>query len=89
MADDLKPVVVRRNLLLNGTNCCARRTVEGWLLKGTVIGVLKDQRPMLAHYEIYLRRKLVKADIVKGETMGVCLLPEPANDSSSCQRLWV
>ena len=21
--------------------------------------------------------------------MGVCLLPEPANDSSSCQRLWV
>lgn len=54
MADDLKRVVVWRNLLLNGTDYCAlRRIVEGWLLKGTVIGVLKDQRPMLAHYEIY------------------------------------
>ena len=49
MVDDLKRVVVWRNLLLNGTDYCGLwRTVEGWLLKGTVIGVLKDQRPMLA-----------------------------------------
>ena len=28
-------------------------TAEGWALRGTVIEVLKDQRPMLANYEIY------------------------------------
>lgn len=54
MADDLKRVVVWRNLLLDGTDYCALwHTTEGWLLKGTVVGVLKDQRPMLANYEIY------------------------------------
>lgn len=43
-----------KNLLLNGTDYCALlRTAEGWLLKGTVVGVLKDKRPMLAKYEIY------------------------------------
>src|SRR6516164_4135748 len=31
----------------------------------------------------------VKAEIVRGETVGVYLLPEPDNDSSSCQRLCV
>src|SRR6266566_6407345 len=31
----------------------------------------------------------IKAEIVRGESAGVCQLPEPANDSSSCQRLWV
>jgi hypothetical protein len=54
MADDLKRVVVWRNLLLNGTDYCALwHTTEGWLVKGTVVGVLKDQRPMLANYEVY------------------------------------
>lgn len=54
MADDLKRVVVWKNLLLNGTDYCALlRTTEGWLLKGTVVGILKDQRPILANYEIY------------------------------------
>lgn len=54
MADDLKRVVVWRNLLLNGEDYCALwHTAEGWLVKGTVIGVLKDQKPMLANYEIY------------------------------------
>jgi len=54
MADDLKRAVAWKNLLINGTEYCALwRTTEGWLLKGTVIGVLKDQRPMLANYEIY------------------------------------
>jgi uncharacterized protein len=54
MADDIKRVVVWKNLLLNGTDYCAlSHTAEGWLLKGTVVGVLKDQRPMLANYLIY------------------------------------
>ena len=54
MADDLKRVVAWKNLLINGTDYCALwHTAEGWLLKGTVVGALKDQRPMLANYEIY------------------------------------
>jgi uncharacterized protein len=54
MADDLKRIVVWRNLSLNGTDYCALwHTAEGWLLKGTVVGVLKDQRPVVANYEIY------------------------------------
>jgi Putative glycolipid-binding len=54
MADELKRAVVWKNLLLDGTDHCALfRTTEGWLLKGTVVGVLKDHRPMLANYEIY------------------------------------
>lgn len=54
LADDLKRVVVWKNLLLNGTDHCALlRTTEGWLLKGTAVGILKDQRPTLANYEIY------------------------------------
>jgi uncharacterized protein len=52
--DDLKRAVVWKNLLLGGTDHCALfRTTAGWLLKGTVVGVLKDQRPILANYEIY------------------------------------
>ena len=31
----------------------------------------------------------IKAEIVRGESVGVRLLPEPANDRSSCQWLWV
>ncbi len=54
MADDLERVVAWKNLLINGTDYCALwHTAEGWLLKGTVVGVLNDQRPMLANYEIY------------------------------------
>jgi len=53
MADDLKRVVVWKALLIDGRDYCGLwRTAEGWLLKGTVVGVLKDQRPMLASYEI-------------------------------------
>ena len=53
MTGDLKQVVVWKNLLLNGGDYCALwHTAEGWLLKGTAVGVLKDQRPMLASYEI-------------------------------------
>jgi uncharacterized protein len=54
MTNDLKRVVVWRNLLLNGTDYCALwRTAEGWLLKGTVVGVLEDQRPVLATYDVH------------------------------------
>jgi uncharacterized protein len=54
MADDLKRVVVWKNLLLNGTEHCALwHTAEGWLLKGTVVGALKDKRSILANYAIY------------------------------------
>jgi hypothetical protein len=54
MADDWKRAVVWKNLLFNGTDYCALwHTPEGWLLKGTVVGVLKAQRPMLANYEVH------------------------------------
>jgi uncharacterized protein len=42
-----------KNLLINGTDYCALwHTAEGWLLKGTVVGVLED-RPTLANYEVH------------------------------------
>lgn len=54
MADDLKRVAVWKNLLLHGTDYCSLwHTSEGWLLKGTVAGVLKNQLPTLATYEIH------------------------------------
>lgn len=54
MADDLKQAVVWKNLALDGRDYCGLSHVaDGWLLKGTVIGVLKDQRPVLASYEVY------------------------------------
>jgi len=53
MSDDLKRVVVWKNLLLDGADYCALwQTAEGWLLKGTAVGVLKDERPVQASYEI-------------------------------------
>jgi uncharacterized protein len=53
MADELKRVVVWKSLLQDGRDYCGLwHTAEGWLIKGTVVGVLKDQRPMLASYEI-------------------------------------
>jgi hypothetical protein len=53
MADDLKRVVAWKSLLINGTDYCALwHTGEGWLLKGTVVGLLEDHRPLLATYEV-------------------------------------
>ncbi len=58
MKDSLKRVVVWKNLLLNGTEHCALwHVVEGWLLKGTVVGVLEDRRPVLASYEVLCDEK--------------------------------
>jgi hypothetical protein len=54
MANELKRVVVWKNLDLDGTDYCAlSHGAEGWILKGTVAGVLKDQRPILANYEVH------------------------------------
>lgn len=54
MADDLKRVVAWRNVLINGTDYCALwRNAEGWTLRGTVVGVLKERGPMLASYEVH------------------------------------
>ena len=54
MKDDLRRAIAWRNLLINGTDYCALWHIrEGWLLKGTVIGAVKDQQPMLVNYEIY------------------------------------
>jgi hypothetical protein len=58
MADDLKRVVVWKNLLLNGADYCALwHNAEGWLLKGTVVGVFEDHRPVLASYEVHCDEK--------------------------------
>lgn len=52
MADDLKRAVVWKNLLIDVRDYCGLwQTAEGWLLMGTVVGVLKDQ--LLASYEIH------------------------------------
>jgi hypothetical protein len=54
LADDLKRVVVWKNLLLDGRDYCALwHTADGWLLKGTVVGLLEDRSPALANYEIH------------------------------------
>lgn len=54
MPDDLKRTVAWKSLLSNGTEYCALwHTTEGWLLKGTVVEVLNDQRPMLVSYEVH------------------------------------
>ena len=54
MADELKRVVVWKNLQTDGRDYCALlQTAEGWLLRGTVVGLLKDHQPILAQYEIH------------------------------------
>ena len=71
VVDDLKRVVVWKNLLLDGTDYCGLwHTAEGWLLKGTVIGVLKDQRPMLANYEIHCDEKWLTHRVQVERTIG-------------------
>jgi len=58
MSDDLKRAVVWKNLLLNGADYCALwHTAEGWLLKGSLVGILEDHRPVLANYEVHCDEK--------------------------------
>ena len=71
MTGDLKRVVVWKNLLLNGVDYCGLwRTAEGWLLKGTVVGVLKDQRPVLASYEIQCDENWLTHRVQVDRTLG-------------------
>ena len=71
MADDLARAVVWKNLLLNGTDHCALlRTVGGWLLKGTVVGVLEDHRPVLATYEAHCDEKWCTHRVQVERTIG-------------------
>jgi uncharacterized protein len=71
MADELKRAVVWQNLLLDGRDYCGLwHTTEGWLLKGTVVGVLKDQRPMQASYEIYCDENWLTHRVEVERTLG-------------------
>jgi len=71
MADDLKRVVVWNNLLIDGRDYCGLwHTAEGWLLKGTVVGVLKDQRPLLASYEIQCDENWLTHRVQVDRTLG-------------------
>jgi len=71
VADEFKRAVVWKNLLLDGRDyCCLWHTAEGWLLKGTVIGVLKDHRPMQASYEIYCDENWVTHRVQVERTIG-------------------
>ena len=54
MSDEFYRAVVWRSLLIKGTdNCSLWRTAEGWLLKGTSIGVLDDSRPLMANDAVH------------------------------------
>lgn len=54
MQDDVKRVVVWKNLLVDQRDYCSLlHTAEGWLLRGTVVGVDEGRRPVLAGYEIH------------------------------------
>ncbi len=71
MADDLKREVVWKNLLIDGRDYCGLwHTAEGGLLKGTVVGVLKDQRPMLANYEIHCDENWITHRVQVERTIG-------------------
>ena len=71
LANELKRVVVWKSLLIDGRDYCALwHTAEGWLLKGTVAGVLKDQRPMLASYEIHCDENWLSHRVQVERTIG-------------------
>ena len=71
MADDLKRVVVWKNLLFHGTDYCALwQTAEGWRLKGTVVGVLEGRQPVLANYEISYDENWLTHRVLVERTIG-------------------
>lgn len=71
MADILKRAVVWNNLLIDGRDYCGLwHTAEGWVLKGTVVGVLKDQRPLLASYEIHCDENWLTHRVQVDRTIG-------------------
>jgi uncharacterized protein len=71
MAEDLMRAVVWKNYVINGTDHCAlRQRAEGWLLKGTVVGVLEDLRPMLANYEVHCDENWLTQRVQVERTVG-------------------
>lgn len=71
MSDELMHAVVWKNLLLDGRDYCSLwRTAEGWMLKGTVVGALKDQRPVLANYEIHCDQNWLTHRVQIDRTIG-------------------
>jgi hypothetical protein len=71
MVGQLERVVAWKNLLINGTDYCALwHTAEGWLLKGTVVGALEDQRPMLASYEVLCDKNWLTQRVQVERTIG-------------------
>ncbi|MGB2602476.1 MAG: putative glycolipid-binding domain-containing protein [Candidatus Sulfotelmatobacter sp.] len=71
MPDDLTRAVVWKNFLIDGRDYCGLwHTAEGWLLKGTVVGVLKDQRPMVANYEIHCDENWLTHRVQVERTLG-------------------
>jgi Putative glycolipid-binding len=79
MADDLERVVVWKNLLIDGTEYCGPwHTAEGWLLKGTVVGVLKNRQPMLVNYEVYCHQNWLTHRVqVRADNWNRCGEPQP------------
>lgn len=81
MKDQLERVVAWKNVPIKGTEYCALwHGGSGWVLKGTVMGVLEDGRPMIAEYEVqcdenwFTRRVQVERTIgedTKTLTLGV------------------
>jgi uncharacterized protein len=71
MSSRLIRTVVWKNLLLNGADHCALwDTGAGWLLRGTVIGVLQDRHPVLANYEIHCDRNWLTQRVHIDRTIG-------------------
>ena len=57
--------------MIDGRDYCGLwHTAEGWLLKGTVVGVLKDQRPLLASYEIQCDENWLTHRVQVDRTLG-------------------
>jgi uncharacterized protein len=69
--EDLKRSVVWKNLPLNGADYCALwHTAEGWLLKGTVVGAVDEQKPVVASYELHCDENWLTHRIQVERTMG-------------------
>ena len=63
--------VVWKNVSINGTEYCALCcTNGGWLLKGNIVGVLEEQRPILASYEVFCDDNWLTHHVHMERTMG-------------------
>ena len=57
--------------MIDGRDYCGLwHTAEGWLLKGTVVGVFKDQQPLLASYEIHCDENWLTHRVQVDRTLG-------------------